>query len=224
MKTKKSARVNLEKKRNFFFLIGLIVTLSVTLMAFEWKTDNQNLMVFSANWDDLEMVLPPITREFEVPQPQVKKTVIAQFDLIDEKEEDIDIPDLEWLDSEFTDDAIPEIPLDDELDTEIVDWVLIQDKPMFKGGMEALMVFLAKNIKYPEISKNNESEGVVYIEFVIGVDGAVRDAMIKRGIDPYIDKEALRVVNIIPNWTPGKQRGKAVNVSYILPIRFKLFP
>ena len=223
MKTKKSTRVNLDKKRNLFFLIGLTVTLSVTLMAFEWKTDNQNSMVFSANWDDLEMVLPPVTREYEAPQPK-KKTVIVQFDLIDDKEEDIEITDLEWLDSEFTDEAISEIPLDDEAETETVDWVLIQDKPMFKGGMEALMVFLAKNIKYPEISKNNESEGVVYIEFVIGVDGAVRDAMIRRGIDPYIDKEALRVVNIIPNWTPGKQRGKAVNVSYILPIRFKLFP
>ncbi len=224
MKTKKNERVNLDKKRNFFLLVGLIFSLGATLMAFEWKTDAKQIVSFSANWDTEEVELIPITRVIEPPKPKVRIPVVTQFDIIDEKEEDLDIPDINLLESEYTEEAISNVPMDEEGDeSEVIPWSTIQNKPEFKGGEEALMNFLSKNTKYPQISKENDSEGVVYIEFVVAKNGEVTDAKIKRGVDKYIDKEALRVVNIMPKWKPGSQRGKVVNVSYILPFRFKIF-
>ena len=224
MKTRKNERANLDTKRNFFLLIGLTFSLGATLMAFEWKTDAKPLEKFTANWGAEEVELIPITRVVEPPKPKVKIAVVTQFEIIDEKEEDLDIPDLDFLESEYTEDAIPECPMDEEIDeSELIPWATIQNKPEFKGGEEALMNFLPNNTKYPQISKENDSQGVVYIEFIVAKNGKIINAKIKRGVDEYIDKEALRVVNLMPKWKPGSQRGKTVNVSYILPFRFKLF-
>ncbi len=224
MKTKKNEQVNLDKKRNFFLLVGLTFSLGATLMAFEWKTDAKPLATFSANWGSEEVEMIPITRAVEPPKPKVRIPMVTQFEIIDEKEEDLEIPDVDFLETEFTEDAIPDVPMDDEIgETEIIPWAKIQHKPEFKGGEEALMNFLSKNTKYPQISKENDSEGVVYIEFIVDKNGEVKNAKIKRGVDDYIDKEALRVVNLMPKWKPGSQRGKNVDVSYILPFRFKIF-
>ena len=94
--------------------------------------------------------------------------------------------------------------------------------PEFPGGEEALYKYLAQNIHYPEQAKKEQIQGRVFVNFVVGKDGSITDAVVKRGIGGGCDEEALRVVNAMPKWTPGKVRGENVRVNYYLPINFKL--
>ena len=98
----------------------------------------------------------------------------------------------------------------------------VEVDPEFPGGMEAMMKYLAENIKYPEQAKSEGIQGRVFVRFVIEADGSVTNAQVLRGIGGGCDEEALRVVNAMPNWTPGKQQGKPVRVQFNLPITFKL--
>lgn len=99
---------------------------------------------------------------------------------------------------------------------------VVEVQPEFPGGMEALYKYLAENIHYPEQAKADKVEGRVYVRFVIEADGSVNNAEVLRGIGGGCDEEALRVVNAMPKWTPGKQRGEVVRVHFNLPIIFKL--
>jgi TonB family protein len=94
--------------------------------------------------------------------------------------------------------------------------------PEFPGGETALRNFLASEIKYPEIASENGIQGKVYVTFIITKKGKVTEPKISRGVDPALDKEALRVVSSLPDWKPGKQKGEAVNVSYTVPVYFEL--
>ncbi|MEG1905769.1 MAG: energy transducer TonB, partial [Bacteroidales bacterium] len=85
-----------------------------------------------------------------------------------------------------------------------------------------LLGFISKSVKYPVIAQENGIQGRVIVSFVIERDGSVADAVVVRGVDPSLDKEALRVVKSMPKWTPGKQRGKPVRVKYTLPVTFRL--
>lgn len=99
---------------------------------------------------------------------------------------------------------------------------VVEVDPEFPGGEEALYKYLAENIKYPEKAKNNKVEGRVYITFVIEKDGNVSDAKVLRSVNEELDAEALRVINAMPKWKPGMQRGVPVRVQYNIPITFKL--
>ena len=99
---------------------------------------------------------------------------------------------------------------------------IVEEMPEFPGGEAALRAFIAKSINYPVIAQENGIQGKVYVTFVVDRDGGISDAKIARGVDPSLDKEALRVVNTLPKWKPGKQRGKPVRVSYTVPISFVL--
>ncbi len=99
---------------------------------------------------------------------------------------------------------------------------VVEVDPEFPGGVEALYKYLAENIKYPEKAKNNKVEGRVYITFVIEKDGSVSDAKVLRSVNEELDAEALRVINAMPKWKPGTQRGVPVRVQYNIPISFKL--
>nr|WP_319266827.1 M56 family metallopeptidase [uncultured Draconibacterium sp.] len=113
-----------------------------------------------------------------------------------------------------------QIPL--ELDEEDQVFFIVEEMPEFPGGDIALRKFIANSIKYPEIAIEKGIQGKVYVTFVVTGDGKIANAKIARGVDPSIDKEALRVVNTLPKWKPGYQRGKTVNVSYTVPINFVL--
>ncbi len=99
---------------------------------------------------------------------------------------------------------------------------IVEEMPEFPGGEMALRTFIASAIKYPEIAQEKGIQGKVYVTFVVGKDGSIVNCSIARGVDPSLDKEALRVVNTLPKWKPGVQKGKAVNVSYTVPINFVL--
>ena len=99
---------------------------------------------------------------------------------------------------------------------------LVEEMPEFPGGMEAMMKYLSENIKYPEDAIEKNQAGRVFVSFVVGTDGSINEATILRGVCESIDNEALRVVNAMPRWTPGKVKGEPVKVEYNLPIVFKL--
>ncbi|MBW6536903.1 MAG: M56 family metallopeptidase [Mariniphaga sp.] len=108
------------------------------------------------------------------------------------------------------------------LDTEEQIFFIVEDMPEFPGGELELRKFIANNIEYPKAAQENGIQGKVYVTFVVDKNGEVANARIARGVDPALDQEALRVVNSLPKWMPGKQRGQNVNVSYTVPINFAL--
>ena len=99
---------------------------------------------------------------------------------------------------------------------------MVEQMPTFPGGQQELMSYLGKNIKYPTIAQENGTQGRVIIQFVVERDGTITDVHVARGVDPYLDKEAVRVVQSMPKWIPGKQNGKAVRVKFTVPVMFRL--
>lgn len=114
--------------------------------------------------------------------------------------------------------AQPEPPKEEE--NKVFD--VVEEQPSFPGGQGALMQWLRDNIEYPVIAAENGIEGRVIVQFVVSKSGSISNVNVVRGVDPSLDKEAVRVVSNMPNWTPGKQNGTTVNVRYTLPVTFKL--
>ena len=110
---------------------------------------------------------------------------------------------------------------EEEVDAQQI-FQVVEENPEFPGGMKECMKFLSNNIKYPQISQENGVQGRVIVQFVVNADGTIVDPVVVRGVDPYLDKEALRVIKLMPKWKPGKQRGKAVRVRYTQPVLFRL--
>lgn len=101
-------------------------------------------------------------------------------------------------------------------------FLVVEEMPVYPGGDEAMRQFLVSNIIYPQIAKENNIQGKVFVEFIIEKTGDVTNVKVIRGVDPLLDDEAVRVVKLFPKWTPGKQEGKLVRVRFIVPIIFKL--
>jgi protein TonB len=99
---------------------------------------------------------------------------------------------------------------------------VVEQMPSYPGGMGALMSWLSQNIKYPTVAAENGISGRVIVQFVVERDGSITDVRVARGVDPYLDKEATRVVKMMPHWIPGKQNGAPVRVKYTVPVVFKL--
>ncbi len=99
---------------------------------------------------------------------------------------------------------------------------VVEEMPVYPGGMPAMMDFFYKNMKYPKEAFDAKQEGRVIAQFVVEKDGSITDAHIVKSVSPVLDAEALRIVNAMPNWTPGRQNGKPVRVKYTVPISFKL--
>lgn len=99
---------------------------------------------------------------------------------------------------------------------------MVEQMPSFPGGAQELLQYIAKNLKYPTIAQENGVQGRVICQFVVARDGSVQNVRVLRSLDPYCDKEAIRVIQSLPKWIPGKQNGKTVPVYYTLPIVFKL--
>lgn len=114
--------------------------------------------------------------------------------------------------------AQPEPPKEEE--NKVFD--VVEENPSFPGGQAALMQWLNANIKYPVIAAENGIQGRVIVQFVVSKTGSISDVRVVRGVDPSLDKEAVRVVSNMPNWTPGRQNGTTVNVRFTLPVTFRL--
>jgi protein TonB len=227
MELKKTPKADLENKRNIFVQLGLVLSLGIILMAF-----NLNDTVKSADTlgdlsaQAIEDEVIPVTRveEIKPPPPPPPPKVIEVLNIIEDNSEIED--EFEFESTEANDatiiDAVPVIQAEEESDAASEVFVIVEDMPEFPGGELALRKWIANNIKYPVIAAENGIQGKVYVQFVVDKTGAITNARIARGVDPSIDQEALRVVNNLPRWKPGMQRGKPVRVSYTVPINFQL--
>ena len=115
--------------------------------------------------------------------------------------------------------AEPEPPKHEE-ENKVFD--IVEQQPLFPGGPAALMKYLSENTKYPVVAQENGVQGRVTVQFVVEKDGSISDVHVLRGVDPSLDKEAVRVVKSMPRWTPGKQNGITVRVNYRVPVLFRL--
>lgn len=115
--------------------------------------------------------------------------------------------------------AEPEPPKHEE-ENKVFD--IVEQQPMFPGGQTALMKYLSEHTKYPVVAQENGVQGRVTVQFVVEKDGSISDVHVLRGVDPSLDKEAVRVVKSMPRWTPGKQNGINVRVNYRVPVLFRL--
>ena len=225
MEEKKSPKANLENKKLMFMQIGMIISLLIAWLAFEHKSyDKRQIDESLLNREvvlDEEMV--EITKQEEQkPQPVEQPQQTTQLEIVDDnvETEDINI-NAEVEQNEVIEEYVaPEVVEEEVVEQEI--FQIVEEMPAFPGGEAKLMEYVGKNIKYPQIARETGIQGRVFIGFVVEPDGSVSNVKLLRGIGGGCDEEAMRVVKSMPKWKPGKQRGKAVRVSYQIPVFFKL--
>ncbi len=223
MEQKKSPNADLSKKWGLFFNIGLCVTLSLVIYAFEYTPSEEGeLMDLGQVEDDFEdiMEIPP-TEQPPPPPPVVQLPEIIEVPDEEEIEEEIEVDlDVEVTEETVIEDIVFEEAPEEEEVEEI--FTIVEDKPGFPGGDAAMYQYLGKNINYPSQARRMGIEGRVFVQFVVNQDGSISDVQAIKGIGAGCDEEAERVIKSMPKWKPGKQRGRAVKVRMVLPVFFKL--
>ena len=226
MEIKKSPKADLESKKLTFTLIGLVISLLIVWRVFEYKSyDKQTVDMFERQVEVIEEEMVEITKQ-EQPKPQVQapKPQVTQIQVV---EDDVEVEDIE-LNAEVDQNEIieeyvyeaPEIEEEEIVEAEI--FKVVEEMPEFPGGAGKLLEYIGKNIKYPMMARESDIQGKVFVQFVVEPDGNISHVQVLRGIGGGCDEEAVRVVESIPKWKPGKQRGAPVRVQYMVPIVFKL--
>jgi protein TonB len=225
MNARKTPKADLESKKIMFIQIGLVIALAIVLWAFEWKSYDKR--EFELEQQDIEEVIEeeiPITEQKVKPPPPPAPKQVTVIEIVDD---DVEIEDDIEIDAEVDIDAeieefIPTDDIGDEYIEEAEIFRIVETKPSFPGGESALLKFLGSNINYPTMASESEIQGKIFLTFVVEIDGSITDVKILRGIGGGCDEEAVRVVKMMPRWSPGKQRGKAVRVQFNLPVKFIL--
>lgn len=227
MEIKKSPKADLESKKLTFTLVGLVISLLVIWRVFEYKSYDKRTM------DDLQRTVEVIEEEMveitkqEQPkvQPPAPKPQVTQIQVV---EDDVEVEDDIDINAEVSQEEVlevydyqpPEIEEEEIVEAEI--FMVVEDMPEFPGGSVKMMEYIQKNMKYPMMARESDIQGRVFVNFVVEPDGSISNVTVMRGIGGGCDEEALRVVQSMPKWKPGKQRGTAVRCSFTVPIIFKL--
>ena len=228
MDIKKSEKASLENKKLLFVEIGLIVSLALVLGAFEWtSTETETSLLEDTTEVLIEEEIISTQMETPPPPPAAPKIPILS-DQIDIVDDEIEIEDDMFMNLE--DDASLGVEIMDyvEVEEEVVEeeaipFQLVEEKPSFQGGdANQFSKWVNSRLVYPEIAKENGVQGRVTLQFTVEKDGTVTKVKVLRGVDPSLDKEAVRVVSMSPKWKPGKQRDRAVPVTYTFPVIFQL--
>ena len=228
MEIKKTPKADLENRRTLYTEIGLVVALLVVWGAFSYSTKEKAVASLGEDTQVVEVEdMVPITQETPPPPPEAPKIPVLS-DQIDIVEDDIKV-----------DDNFMSLEDDANLGVEIMDYVeevkeevveeeaipfqLVEEKPSFNGGdANEFSKWVNSKLQYPEIAKENGVQGRVTLQFTVNPDGSVSNVKVLRGVDSSLDKEAVRVVSMSPKWKPGKQRDRAVKVTYTSPVIFQL--
>lgn len=226
MEIKKSPKADLESKKLTFTLIGLVVSLFIIWRVFEYKSyDKQSFDDLQRTVEVIEEEMVEITKQEQPkPQPPAPKPQVTQIQIV---EDDVEVEDEIDINAEVDQDEVieeyefvPEIEEEEIVEAEI--FKVVEEMPEFPGGAAKMMEYIQKNIKYPMMARESDIQGRVFVNFVVEPDGSITNVTVMRGIGGGCDEEALRVVQSMPNWKPGKQRGSAVRCSFTVPIIFKL--
>ena len=228
MEIKKSEKANLENKKLLFVEIGLIISLLIVYIALEWTSKETNTSILEDNTEILvEEEIISTNMETPPPPPAAPKIPVLS-DQIDIVDDEIELEDDMFMNLE--DDASLGVEIMDyvEVEEEVVEeeaipFQLVEEKPSFQGGdANQFSKWVNSRLVYPEIAKENGVQGRVTLQFTVEKDGTVTKVRVLRGVDPSLDKEAVRVVSQSPKWKPGKQRDRAVPVTYTFPVIFQL--
>ena len=227
MEIKKSPKADLENKKTTNLLIGAILTLAVLFIGFEWSERDKQVTTDTGLTEIVfEEEIIPITEQEQPKQAPPPPEAPKVEEVLEIVENDADVEESTIQASDDTQAAVEVKYTPVEVEEEEVEeqqiFQVVEEMPEFPGGMGECMKFLGKNIKYPQISADNGVQGRVIVQFVVNKDGSIVDPVVVRGVDPYLDKEALRVISMMPKWKPGKQRGKPVRVKYTVPVMFRL--
>ena len=229
MEVKKSEKANLENKKLLFLEIGLMLALGIVWLAFEWTTAEKQVAVLEETTQVVEVEdMVPITQETPPPPPSAPAIPVLS-DQIDIVDDEIQVDDNLFMNLE--DDSSMGVEIMDYVENveeevveeEAIPFQLVEEKPSFMGGdANAFSKWVNERLVYPEIAKENGVSGRVTLQFTVETDGRVTNVKVLRGVDASLDKEAVRVVSMSPKWTPGKQRDRAVKVTYTFPVIFQL--
>lgn len=208
--------------------MGMVVGLAILFVAFEWSNRDVKVTQDQGVADVIAEEQIEITRPENTPPPPPPPPAPVVTEVLNVVEDDVDLEQQDIVTSEDNQKAAqtqtyvaPKVVEEEEESSQPI-FTVVETMPQFPGGDAALLQFLAKSIKYPVIAQENGIQGRVICAFVVNRDGSIVDAEVLRGVDPSLDKEALRVINTMPKWSPGKQRGKPVRVKYTVPITFRL--
>ena len=195
--------------------------------------DDGKLKQMTVNLDQPPPISPnqPPPPDIRIPPP-IKTVIKFLPPKVTDKEvvEEEEMPTIEEIKQnetgtenvEGTSEVIFEEPVEEVKEDVNKVFLLVEQPPEFEGGIEAMYKFIYKNVKYPASARRMNVEGSVYVGFVVDADGKISEASVIKGISADCDKEALRVVKLMPKWRPGKQSGRAVRVKYVLPIKYRL--
>ena len=229
MEVKKTPKADLQNKKTLFREIGLVAVLGILLLAFEWSSsEKKEIIDVTQDAVAVEEEIIPITQEQQELPPEMPKIPVLS-DVIDIVDDDIEIKDDLLINLEDNanlgveiQDYVAEV-VEEVVEEEAIPFALVEEKPGFQGGdPNAFSKWVNSRLVYPEIAKENGVQGKVTLQFTVNTDGSVSNVKVLRGVDPSLDKEAVRIVSSSPKWTPGKQRDKAVKVTYTFPVIFQL--
>ena len=212
MEIKKTSKASLENKKSSWLLVGYVIVLVFMFVAFEWSKRDVRIEI-------------PITEQPELvaPPPPQAPAIAEVLTIVDDND---NVKETAIASSEEIGEAViiktisptvdEEIPVEDEI------FEVVEKNPEFSYNGMSLMQYLGKSIKYPTIAQETGTQGRVIVQFVVNKDGSIVDVKVVRGVDPYLDKEAIRVISTMPKWKPGEQRGKPVRCKFTVPVMFKL--
>lgn len=238
MQIKKSAKASLEGDKLIYVLMGFVFVLSLCYVALEW-TQQEVKKYEQADQDFLieeEMDIQQTTQDMTPPPPPPPAPEVQQeVEVLNVVEDDVETQSIEFS-AEDNNSTVEIVEVKEEVKEEVkveedkrqeedqnVVFKIVETMPSFPGGDAALMKYIGDNVRYPAIAQENGIQGRTICQFTVEKDGSITDIQVLRSSgDQSLDKEAKRVIQSMPKWSPGKQRGKPVRVSYTIPINFRL--
>ena len=219
----------MDNKRFLFTEIGMIIALLIVWGAFSYTSREKKVATLEADQTVVEVEdMVPITEETP-PPPEAAPKIPILSDQIDIVDDNIKVDDSMFQNIEDSNegfeimDYIESAPEEETIEEEAIPFQLVEEKPSFNGGdANEFSKWVNSRLVYPEIAKENGVQGRVTLQFTVNADGTVSNVMVLRGVDSSLDKEAVRVVSSSPKWKPGKQRDRAVKVTYTFPVIFQL--
>lgn len=223
MKPKKSEKANLEKKRSLFLQIGLLISLCVTLAAFEWSANIEEKVLADRGNEIILEETVKIIKQKEKPKP-IKQKKKQNVDRIEIKKDDEEISDsLTIVDSEVKEGDIIVMDDPEEPVPENTPQFFAKVMPKFRGGgLAEFQKWVQKKVEYSEEAQELGLEGKVVILFAVDEKGEVSNVNVKRGVDPMLDNEVVRVLKKSPKWAPAENNGFKVKIWFYLPVTFKI--
>ena len=227
MEIKKTSKASLENKKSSWLLVGYVIVLVFMFVAFEWSKRDVRIDMSGAITENVfeQEIEIPITEQPELvaPPPPQAPAIAEVLTIVDDND---NVKETAIASSEEIGEAViikpisptvdEEIPVEDEI------FEVVEKNPEFSYNGMSLMQYLGKSIKYPTIAQETGTQGRVIVQFVVNKDGSIVDVKVVRGVDPYLNKEAIRVISTMPKWKPGTQKGEAVRVKYTVPVMFRL--